>query len=146
MAVAATIDDRAHEARIPRIVVALAHPTMRRYLCDLIEQGCRCWLATTGPGSEELAETVAALCPDVVVIDTAAFSARGDATPVLPARQMLVIGSEPDAAYRQSALRAGAGGWVGRDHVATELLPEIRRMLEGSGCECHRPIAASKAR
>lgn len=133
MTAAAATDDRTCDVRIPRIVVALSHPTMRRYVCDVIEQGCRCWLATTPPGPEELAATVAALSPDIVVLDSEAFAAPSSSNLGLLSPHMLVIGPRPDGAYRDVALRAGARGWVSRDRVATDLLPEIRRALEDGG-------------
>ena len=139
MAVPATIAERAHEARFPRIVVALAHPTMRRYVCDLIEQGCRCWLATTPPEWGPLIETVEALRPDVIVADAAAFSAAVGSTALLPAYPMLVIGSEPDGPYREAAVRAGARGWVGGDRLHRQLLPALGQILEASGCSCRPP-------
>lgn len=43
----------------------------------------------------------------------------------------MVIGPEPDSAYRLAALAQGAGAWISRDRVGEELGPEMRRML---GC------------
>lgn len=129
----------------PRIVVAAGHPTMRRYICDLIELGCRCWLATTSPTSPDLDEVVRALQPDVVILDCAAVP---DLAPYcecsLRAGTLIVIGPTPDDAYRDAAARANVGAWMPRDDVATDLLPTLRRILDlaGQACDCPEPSSS----
>ncbi len=127
---------------VPRIVVAVAHPTMRRYLCDLIEQSCRCWLATTSSDADELQAALGTLRPDVLVVDHALRPInvhRPQAA--FPAAQVLVIGPEPDPAYRAAAIGGGAGAWLSRDDLETELVPELARLLAagGYGCGCEPP-------
>ena len=48
---------------------------------------------------------------------------------------MIVVGPEPEAAYRHQALALGAGGWVCRDHVGEEVSAAMRAAL---GCR-HGP-------
>lgn len=135
--------DRSSLQDVPRIVVAVAHPTMRRYLCDLIEQSCRCWLATTSSDPDELQAALGTLRPDVLVVDHALRPANGQRLQsAFPASQVLVIGPEPDPAYRAAAIGVGAGAWLSRDDLATELVPELARILAtcGCGCGCEPPV------
>lgn len=118
----------------PKVLVALAHPTWRRYVCDLIEQGCRCWLATTPP-EPAIVDVVAELSPDVVVTDGSGFAALREAGSAFSGTHVLVIGPD-DEAYRDAAIRAGAGAWVGRASASAALLPELDGMLERCTCGC----------
>ena len=128
--------DRGSRQEVPRIVVAVAHPTMRRYLCDLIEQSCRCWLATTSSDPDELQAALARLHPDVLVVDHALRPINGERhRPGVP-MQTLVIGPERDPSYRATAMDRGAGAWVSRDDLDTDLVPQLARLLEHSGCGC----------
>ncbi|MBI2705524.1 MAG: response regulator transcription factor [Actinobacteria bacterium] len=129
------IDDAAIEA--PRIVVAVVHPTMRRYICDLIEQGCQCWIATSGPDPDELQQTVLALRPDVVVLEAAQFPASYPRiVEVVPASRIVVIGRYADEAYRDAAMAAGAGDWISRDELSSRLAPVVQRITSHAGCRC----------
>ena len=120
---------------VPRFVVAVRHPTMRRYLCDLIEQHCRCWLATTSPEPVALRAAMAELQPDALIVEAATLSG---ATRALAGTttHVVVIGPTPDDAYRDAALDAGADAWIARDDVATALLPALEHIRCSAGCRC----------
>lgn len=119
----------------PRVLVVMKHPAMLRYTREILERECGCWVATevrTGPA---LAAVLDRLTPDLLVIDAADFPACCFAALAhIPRDRIIVIGPEPDPAYRQVALSNGAGGWLSRDDVG-ELGSEMRRML---GCR-HDP-------
>lgn len=121
-------------APAPRVLVALAHPTMRRYVCDLIEHRCRCWVATAAPTSE-LAAVVADLGADAVVTDASGLRVLAAAGSLAPPAPVLVIGPD-DEAYRDAALLAGAGAWVARTHAPETLGSELAEMLERCTCGC----------
>jgi DNA-binding NarL/FixJ family response regulator len=124
-------------ADVPRIVVAFLHPTMRRYICDLIEQGCQCWLATASPEPSALHEVVTSLHPDAIVIEASTFpQCCPDIVDTVPVEHVVVVGPYPDDAKRDAALQAGAGAWIPRDRLATELVHELRRITGQRGCPC----------
>lgn len=110
----------------------MAHPAMLRLSREILERECGCRVATevrTGPA---LAAAIDRLTPDLLVIDTAAFPACClDALAHIPREHVIVIGPEPDPAYREAALGNGAGGWLSREDVADQLSSETRRVL---GC------------
>lgn len=120
----------------PRVLVVMQHPAMLRFTRELLERQCGCWVATevrTGPA---LAAALDRLTPDLLVIDAADFpTCCFAALAHIPRDRVIVIGPEPDVAYRDAALLNGAGGWLARDDVADHLGAEMRRVL---GCR-HDP-------
>jgi DNA-binding NarL/FixJ family response regulator len=131
-----TTDDRL-DGRVPRVVVAMSHPTMRRYVCDLIEQSCRCWLATTRPNAAELRDVIASLHPDVIVLEASRFpGCCPNMADTFPVGHVVVIGPYPDDAYRDAALTAGAGAWIPRDRLPNDLISELNRISGEAGCSC----------
>lgn len=132
---ATTADE--HQTDVPRIVVAMNHPTMRRYVCDLIERGCRCWLATATPDPSSLHEVIANLHPDAIVLEASRFpQCCPDIGDTFPIRHIIVIGPYPDDAYRDAAHAAGAGAWIPRDHLSADLVHEVHRITGVAGCNC----------
>ena len=118
----------------PRVLVAVAHPAMRRMILELLDREHRCWNAFVV--EHDLCSAMHDLQPDLVIVDGAAFPDRcchqGDE---YPCERIVVVGPEPDAAYKAIALQNGAGGWVARDDVADDLSAEMRKAL---GC-IHTP-------
>ena len=114
------------------MLVAIAHPLMRALTLELLARDHACWRAKESDG-RDLAGVMRSMNPDLVVIDTASFNeCRGTrADHRFPSHRMVVIGPEPDAAYRVAALDVGAGGWVARDFVAEQLSNAMRAAL---GC------------
>lgn len=116
----------------PRVLVVMQHPGMLRFTRELLERECGCWVATEVRTGSALGR----LTPDLLVIDAADFPACCSAALAhIPRDRVIVIGPEPDPAYRDVALRNGAGGWLARDDVADKLGGEMRRVL---GCR-HDP-------
>jgi len=116
----------------PRVLLAMAHPTMRALTCELLrrEGGCRV-RGVTGH-DEALAHAVDQEYPDLVVLDAAQFPrCCPEALRRFPPERMIVIGPEPGNPYRAAALAAGAGGWVSRERIGDELVTEVWRVLGG---------------
>lgn len=121
----------------------MRHPVMRRWTDDLLGSDHGCWQVAQPARAELLAEAIARVQPDLVVVDEVDFPACCRAAlDALPAERVIVIGPEPDAAYRSLALAGGAGGWVCRDHVGDELSAAMRTAL---GCR-HEPCPPHTAR
>jgi hypothetical protein len=119
-------------------LVAVAHPAMRRLIVELLEREHGCWEPYVL--EHDLASDIRMLQPDLVVVDSANFPGRCCAEhSVYPCRRMVIVGREPDAAYRAVAESQGAGGWVAREDVADELSVEMRKAL---GCT-HGPCPPS---
>lgn len=109
---------------------------MRKFTLELLARDHACWRAKDSDGSD-LAGVIRSMDPDLVVLDTGSFNEYrcGCADHLFPSHRMVVIGPEPDAAYRTAALHVGAGGWVASDFVAEQLSNGMRAAL---GCT-HTP-------
>ena len=115
----------------PLVLVALSHPMMRQFTLELLDREHGCWSASALDGAEPL-EAMRNLRPDLVVLDAATFRAcQCTAGSGYPCDRMVVIGPEPDHAYRSAVMENGAGGWVARDDVAEQLSVAMRSAL---GC------------
>ena len=124
----------------PRVLVVMRHPAMLRFTRQLLERECGCWVAAEVRSGPSLAAAIDELSPDLLVIDAADFpTCCLAALDHIPRERVIVIGPEPDDAYRDVALANGAGGWLTREDVADRLGSEMRRVL---GCR-HDPCPPS---
>lgn len=119
----------------PTVLVAIRHPVMRRWTGELLASDHSCWVVGQPRTGEMLAEAIDRAHPDLVIVDSVDFPACCQAAlRALPSDRVVVIGPEPDRAYRSRALALAAGGWVSRDHVGEELSGAMRTAL---GCRHH---------
>ena len=120
----------------PRVLVAMRHPAMLRFTRELVERERGYWVAPEVRNGPVLTRALADVMPDLLVIDAADFpSSCLAALEHIPRDRVIVIGPEPDDAYRDAAFANGAGGWLARDEVGDKLGSEMRRVL---GCR-HDP-------
>ena len=120
----------------PRVLVAIRHTAMRAFTLELIRREHSCWEATALEDGELLAGVLRRINPDVLVVDDGDFpSCCQAAIAAFPRSRVVVVGTEPDHAYRAAAFRAGAGAWVAREDVGEQLGPVMRQVL---GC-AHGP-------
>ena len=112
------------------VLVAIRHPVMRRYTRELLERQCRCWLVTEVADDELLADVLNRRRPDVLLVDTGDFPACcRTALDAWPPERTIVIGPEPEAAYRAAAVRLGAGAWLPRDRLVDDLDAALHRLV-----------------
>ena len=125
----------------PTVLVAVRHPAMRRYIRELLSREHHCWTGAQLRPDEPLEMAVERVQPDLVIVDAVDFpeccrerveSFRG---------RVLVIGPEPDAAYRRAAALGGAGAWLAREDVADGLGPALRAVLGCSHDPCPPTVA-----
>ena len=103
------------------VVLVVAHGAMRALIVDLLDLDGGHWVVSAVDGVAELGDVVSSH-PDLVVIDTADFAGSCRRLPAsFPLGRVIVIGPEPDPAYRHAALLRGAGAWLSRECVAEEL-------------------------
>jgi DNA-binding NarL/FixJ family response regulator len=116
---------------------------MRRWTIELLHTEHHCWTVVQPGRDETLADAIERSQPELVVVDSVDFPACCRAAlDALPRERVIVIGPEPDHAFRNQALARGAGGWVCRDHIGDELSITMRAAL---GCR-HEPCPPSPAR
>lgn len=122
----------------PSVLIAVAHPVMRRLILDLLDREHGCW----GPSllAGELRADVLDQAPDLVIVDGADFpGCCGDQLAGYPCNRIVVVGPEPDVAYMAAALRHGAGAWVARDEIGERLSAAMRNALGCSHGPCPSP-------
>lgn len=120
----------------PSVLVGIRHSAMRRWTIDLLAAEHGCWTVEEPRRGELLASAIGRGQPALVIVDSVDFPACClAALRALPPERVIVVGPEPDRAYRRRALAQGAGGWVCRDHVGEELSAAMRAAL---GCR-HAP-------
>lgn len=117
---------------LPVVLDAIRHPVMRRWSHELLAAEPGCWTVAQPEAGEMLVDAIARTDPDVVVVDTVDYPACClAALDALPPGHVVVIGPEPDPAYRSAALAQGAAAWVSRDQVGDDLGAAVRTAL---GC------------
>lgn len=117
---------------LPVVLDAIRHLVMRRWSHELLGVEPGCWTVAQPDAGEMLVDAIARTEPDVVVVDMVDFPACClAALDALPPGHVVVIGPEPDLAYRTAALAQRAAAWVSRNHVGDELGAAVRTAL---GC------------
>ena len=112
------------------VVVAVAYLSMRRMITELLERDQEPWLVTS-TSIVDLARLIDRHYPDALIVDATDFpSCCGPECGGFPAAQVVVIGREPDHAYRAEAFRGGAGAWIAADAIGDEL---CARLHDGFG-------------
>lgn len=116
----------------PQVALVVANRPMRALIVELLQRDQGCWtVAAIGSISE--IDHAAPSHPDLVVVDTSDFTTvRRQLPPTFALPRVVVIGPEPDPAYRQAAVDFGAGAWLSRDCIAEELCAALRSALAGA--------------
>ena len=129
----------------PRVLVAIRHPAMRRFTRELLQREYHCWVAAELGRGQPLEEALRRERVDLLVVDGADFPqcCRSVLDGLTPWR-VIVIGPEPDAAYRTRALGAGAADWILRERVGEDLGPAMRRSLGCLHDPCPSPAHSSE--
>ncbi len=105
----------------PNVVLVVAHRAMRALIVELLQRDHGCWTVSAIGSLSEL-DDAASSQPDLVIVDTAdVATVRRQLPPTFALARVVVIGPEPDPAYRQAAVHFGAGAWLSRDRIAEEL-------------------------
>lgn len=120
-------------------LVAIRHHPMRRLTRRVLEDGCpACVVDELGEG-ELLVEAIERVHPTVLIVDAEDFPACcREALAAFPPERVMVVGPEPESAYRVAALSIGAGAWVARDSIADDAAAAVQAMLAAAG---RRPSA-----
>lgn len=126
----------------PSVIVAVPHRGMRKLIVELLDRDRDHWVVSAVENLSKL-DSTALSSTDLVIVDTADFAGccrRLPATFALD--RVVVIGPEPDPAYRHAALHCGAGAWLSRERVAEELCDALRS-AKACACESH-PASADR--
>ena len=122
-----------------RVFLVDDHPLVREWLTNLINQqpGLKvCGEAESGP---EAREKIAALRPDVAIVDIALKDSSGielikDLKQACPEVAVLVLSMHEEPHYAERALRAGARGYVMKRETTRKVIAAIGQVLAGKLC------------
>lgn len=107
------------------VVVAVAYLSMRRMITELLERDQDPWLVT-GTSIPDLPRAIHRHHPDALIVDAADFPRCCDPEcGGFPPAQVVVVGRDPDHAYRAEAFRGGAGAWIAADAIGDELCARL---------------------
>ena len=127
----------------PRVVVAVRHAPTRAMIIELLAREHGCWAPEAVEDPEELAAAMTGDPPDLIIVDAGDFpECCQRLLSAYPRERVVVIGPEPDLAYRSAALSNGAGAWLPRDDIGDALSEQMRVAL---GCT-HGPCPPSNPR
>lgn len=119
-----------------RVLIADDHPVVRQGLRRIVEADPGFSIAGEAGNGEELLRTLLVVAADVVLLD---ISMPGptflDTLRALrtehPTVRTLVLSVHPEDQWAVRALRAGAGGYLTKDHSPDQLLEAVRRVHRG---------------
>ena len=112
----------------PCVLIAIAHPVMRRLIRQLLNRENDGWAVILL--DTDLATALLESRPDLLVLDSVDLVRFGsDGLSSFPKSHIVVVGPEADVDYRNVTAGRGAGAWVARDELADDLAPAMRRVL-----------------
>ena len=119
-----------------RILIVDDYPIVRQGLAQLINQETDLHVCGEAEDAAHAMERVAALCPDLVVVDISLKDSSGlDLIKTLHSRDpklpILVLSMHDETLYAERVLRAGARGYVMKQEATTQVLEAIRQVFRG---------------
>lgn len=119
-----------------RILIVDDHPIVRQGLAQLINQEADLHVCGAAEDAAQAVERVAALHPDLVVVDIGLKDSSGlDLIKTLHGRDpklpILVLSMHDETLYAERTLRAGACGYIMKQEATDQLLEAIRQVLRG---------------
>jgi DNA-binding NarL/FixJ family response regulator len=119
-----------------KVLLVDDHPIVRQGLALLIDREPDLAVCGEAEGAHSAFEAIAALAPDLVVLD---ISLSGpDGLDVLKEIRMkttnlpvLILSMHDETIYAERAMRAGANGYIMKQEATEKVLVAIRRILQG---------------
>lgn len=129
-----------------RVLLADDHTLIRQGLRALLEREADIKVIGEARNGREAVHQVAALKPDVVVMDISMPRLNGlEATQKIaaehPGTRVVALSMHKEEHHVKGLLRAGARGYVPKDAPVSELLAAVRAVA-GGGCYLHPHISA----
>lgn len=119
-----------------RVVIADDHPVVRAGIRDLLEAAADVEVVAEAETGAEALEKVEAELPDVLLLDVEMPELSGvevaqhlqeEASPV----RLLALSSYDDQEYVQGLLKAGASGYLTKEHAPELILESVRAVAQG---------------
>ncbi len=119
-----------------KILIVDDHPAVREGLAVRISSQPDLEVCGQAADTAEAMQLVAAVCPDVVVVDIQLKTSNGlDLIGRIKAHdksiRILVWSMYPDGLYAQRALHAGALGYINKEQTTGNIVEAVRRVRDG---------------
>lgn len=119
-----------------RILVVDDHPIVRKGLVDLFGEQSDLMVSGQAGSVAEALTAVSTGQPDVAVVDLTLGHESGldllaQLSTSAPQVRVLVLSGHDERLYAERALKAGALGYVMKDHAAADLVAAVRRVAAG---------------
>jgi len=112
------------------------HPLVREWLGNLINRQSDLVVCGEADGASDALQQVAAVEPDIVIVDITLAHGSGlalikDLKYQCPKSAVIVLSMHDESLYAERALRAGAKGYVMKKETTKKIITAIRQVLEG---------------
>ncbi len=119
-----------------RVAIADDHPIVREGLRRIASEGAGIVVTGEAPTAAELFRLLAAVAVDVVLLDVSMpgsnlLETLDELREKHPSTRVLVLSVHPEDQWAIRALRAGAAGYLTKDHSPEQLVEAIRRVARG---------------
>jgi DNA-binding NarL/FixJ family response regulator len=119
-----------------KVLIVDDHPIGRQGLAQLIRQEPDLTVCGEADHGQGIADVVAELKPDVMVLDLTLKDSSGidiikEMTPRFPNLPILVLSIHDESLYAERALRAGAKGYIMKEEAAEKVVTAVREVLKG---------------
>jgi DNA-binding NarL/FixJ family response regulator len=136
MIMAATVQ-RATQGNQARVLIVDDHPIFRQGIAQIVHQAGGLKVCGEADSPERALQSVAALQPDVAVVDLTFPAGSGlglvrDLKVWHPSVRVLVLSMHDESLYAERVLRAGASGYIMKHEIAEHFVEAIRQVLRGS--------------
>ena len=118
------------------VLIADDHPVVRLGLIQILEESPGFRVAGEASTGEELLELARSTSADVALVDIGMpgpgiFKLLRELARIGDGLPTLVLSVHPEDQYAVQVIRAGAAGYLTKDHSANELLSAVRRIASG---------------
>jgi DNA-binding NarL/FixJ family response regulator len=119
-----------------RVFIVDDHPVVRRGLIQILSDETDMEVVGEATSSQEILGKLRSAPSDVVLLDLAIPGRGGlevlsDLKREHPRLAVIILSAYPEEQYGLRALKAGAAGYVSKDHVPAELVNAVRKVAEG---------------
>ena len=118
------------------VLIADDHPVVRRGLIQIIEESPDFRVAGEASSGEDLLELARSTPADVALVDISMpgpgiFELLRELARIGDGLPTLVLSVYPEDQYAIQVIRAGAAGYLTKDHSPSELVGAVRRVASG---------------
>jgi DNA-binding NarL/FixJ family response regulator len=124
------------EAKKYSVLLVDDHPIVRQGLALLIDRERDLSVCGEAEGAHSALQSIAALRPDVVVLDISLNGRDGldvlkEIRTITTSLPVLILSMHDESIYAERAMRAGANGYIMKQEATEKVLVAIRRILQG---------------